>query len=96
MKVTIHKSINAEQWLGEGHPLPEGAHLCRPEIHWSAGRKYIYFTYADLRSLHWIDVEENPLPAPDKAEFMASGFVSKGKDGAGYWRQSYPFALYDM
>jgi len=92
----IITEVEAVQWLGEGHPLPEGAHLCRPEVHWSAGRKYIYFTYPDLRCDHWLGTEKKPLPAPENLGFATSGIKVEKKDGTAYWREVLPFAFWSV
>jgi len=97
MKLTI--DVDAVQWKGEGYLCPDGVHLCVPEIHFSADRKQVYFTYADLRSLHWIDFDEHPMPQPEKFEFMCSGIVTKCKvDGQEieYWRQVWPFSCWSI
>jgi hypothetical protein len=95
-KITINRAVEAEQWLGEGHPLPEKVILCRPEVHWGAGRKLVYFTYADLLPRHWIDATENEYPAPDKFEFMCHGIAVQLRDGRKYWRQVYPFSCWNV
>lgn len=85
----IIREIEAEQWLGEGHPLPNGAYLCQPEVCWSADRK--------LLPRHWIDAEERPLPEGEpKLDFMCSGVKMTLKDGREYWRQIYPFAFWSV
>ena len=95
-KITLKRTIEAEQWLGENHPLPQGAFLCRPEVCWSADRKLIYFTYADLRSRHWIDAEPRVMPAPAELDFMCGGHGMTRCDGTEYWRQSYPFNFWSV
>ena len=94
-QVTLRREARAEQWPGDIERLPEGAHVCQPEVHWSASRELIYFTYADLRSRDWIDAKPRALPAPEKLDFMCSGIRIKRKDGSEYWRQVYPFAFWD-
>ena len=95
-KVTIKREVQAEQWLGELDALPEGAHLCRPEVCWSWDRKLVYFTYAELRTYNWIDADPRELPVPEKLDFMCSGIRGVRKDGSEYWRQMYPFAMWSV
>lgn len=92
----IIREIDAEQWLGEDHLLPDGCHLCRPEVHWSADRKLVYFTFAELRVRHWIDAVERPMPRPEKFEFMCHGLQVKLRDGHEYWRQVMPFLIWSV
>ncbi len=94
MKTKITREIEAEQWLGEGRPLPDGAHLCRPEVNWSAGRAFVYFTYAELKCAHWIGTEE--LAEVPKAVELGGGISVTRKDGSAYHRQVLPFAFYSV
>jgi hypothetical protein len=99
MKLSI--KVDAVQWKGEGSPLPEGAFLCQPEIHYSADRSVVYFTYADLRARHWIDVAEQPMPPPSKEErdWTFEGIVTTVKENGverEYWRRVWPFAFWSI
>ncbi len=93
MKIVIKREIEAEQWLGEGHPLPEGSHLCRPEVCWSADRAFVYFSYADLRSTHWIGMEE--LGEVPKQELGGAIAVTRN-NGSVYYREVLPFAFWNI
>jgi hypothetical protein len=92
--VTLTRKVEASQWLGENHPLPDGAFLCQPEVHFSAGRNLVYFTYADLRPNHWISTEE--LTTIPEAGFMSGGLEIVRRDGSKYWREALPFAFYSV
>lgn len=49
--VITKNTVQAWQWDGkQTKELPKGVHVCRPEIHYSVGRKDVYFTYAELPS----------------------------------------------
>lgn len=95
MKVAINRSVEAEQWI-EGGALPEGAHLCLPEVNWSVGRGLIYFTYADLRVQNWLGAEKLPVPADPKAAGgeLEGLIVYTPKEGEPYARKSLPFAFW--
>ena len=93
-QVTLRREARAEQWLGDIERLPEGAHVCQPEVHWSASRELIYFTYADLPSKHWLEIEERQA-LPDDS-FLAGALHVKRKDGSEYYRQAFPFAFYEI
>lgn len=95
----ILTEIEAVQWRGEGHPLPDGAVLCQPEVHYSADREHVYFTYADLRCRHWIDAGERAMPPPDKFEWCVSGITTRlTEDGVEreYWRRVFPFSVWSI
>jgi len=93
---TITKECFAEQWLGEGHPLSNGMYLCQPEVHWSASRDLVYFTYADLRSTHWMDVKPKEFTPDANIDTLCEGFKVERPDGSAYYRQTYPFALWSI
>lgn len=93
-KVTFKREVTALQWLGEHHPLPDGAFLCQPNVHFSVGRKLVYFTYADLRANHWVSTEE--LTTMPKAGFMSGGIEVTRNDGTKYWREVLPFSFYSV
>lgn len=94
MSASVTIKIGAVQWLGEGDPLPEGCHFCQPEVHWSADRTAIYFTYADLWSRHWITSAE--LSEQPEAPFMGGVFVVTRDDMSKYYRQAYPFNCWSI
>lgn len=96
-KVTVRKDIEAWQWSGEEKDLPEGFHCCQPEVHYSAGRKYIYFTYADFRPRNWMGMERL-AEKPSDPEVLAFGGGAEItlKDGRKYWREILPFAYYSV
>lgn len=62
MKITIQREIEAEQWAGPDGKLPDGCHLCRPEIEMSADGAFVYFTYAELRPTVWMGTSKLPVP----------------------------------
>ena len=93
--VVIRKEVRAAQWSGAGE-MPEGVHSCRPEVHWSAGRECVYFTYAEMRSRHWIEVRERELPVPERAEGFSGVMCVSLRDGRQYWRRTYPFNMYSL
>lgn len=97
--VKIVKEIDAIQWKGEETDLPEGMHLCRPEVHWSADRKLVYFTYADLRCHNWIGVEETPIAAgeePPENGGFEGGVRVKRDDDSEYVRRVLPFTFWSV
>lgn len=95
-KVVIKREIEAEQWAGDVRIILEGSHVCRPEVHWSADRGLVYFTYADLHPHNWIDARVRETSAPEKLDFMCSGLGITRQDGSKYWRQVYPFAFWSV
>ena len=94
MKIAVE--IEAEQWTGEHGILPKGAHFCVPEVHWSADRKLVYFTYADLHVRHWISADASPMPATGNPPFMGSRVASTKQDGTEVWRDVYPFMAWSI
>ena len=94
MKISVE--IEAEQWAGEHGPLPKGAQLCVPEVHWSADRKLVYFTYADLHPRHWISSDASPMLATGAPPFMGSRVASTKEDGTEFWRDVYPFMAWNI
>jgi hypothetical protein len=92
--VIIRKEIQAWQWNGEEQGLPEGFYLCRPEVHYSADRKLVYFTYADLPSHHWISAA--PLSEQPETPFGGTVLLVTRKDGTTYYRAVYPFACWSV
>lgn len=93
-KVNVQKTIEAWQWNGEEKDLPKGFHLCRPEVHYSAGRKYIYFTYADLRPNYWLGTDE--LSERPAEAFMGGALQMTLNDGRVYWREALLFMSWDI
>jgi hypothetical protein len=92
--VTIKRTVRAQQWLGEGHPLPADSHLCRPEVHWSADRKLIYFTYAELMPRHWMTaIKEHEVP---KEQFAGSYVKITEADATEYYRTALPFSFWSV
>jgi hypothetical protein len=110
--VKLIKEIDAVQWSGEEKDLPEDFHLCQPEVHWSAGRRLVYFTFADLHPRHWIEFAENPIIDGKthryveidgekvlqlaEAQFAAGGVRVARADGTEYWRETFPFVFYSV
>jgi len=98
MKTTIKRTIEAEQWTGENGPLPAGVYLCKPEICWSHMRQLVYFTYAELRPQHWMEVKKHEGVGTDKDVdgFFEGGIQIELKTGEKYWRKTLPFAFYSV
>lgn len=99
--VKITKTIEAEQWLGPGSPLPKGCFDCQVEVHWSHGRQMVYFTYAKLNPQHWMGVKKLPIPEnPGTGLFDKSYCVftpaNAGLEGEPYARESLPFAFWKV
>lgn len=93
--IKLTQEYQAQQWNGQINGLPEGFHLCRPEVHWSADRKFVYFTYAELRPDCWIGMDE--LPEDTKAgNSLASAFRVELQDGRVYCREALPFAFWSV
>jgi hypothetical protein len=95
-KKTISREIEADQWTGDPNVLPDGCFVCQPEVRWSADRKLVYFTYAELQVRHWIDATERPMPPPEKFDFMCHGLSVRLQDGREYWRQVMPFMCWSV
>lgn len=95
-KVIIKKEIEAYQWESVDKPLPEGCVLCQPEVHWSANRKLVYFTYGDLLSRHWMGVEKLK-EKPDTNRGLSGWIGYTPKDGSPeYYREWLPFAFWSV
>ena len=93
-QITIKREIDAIQWLGPDHELPEGFHETMPEVHWSAARDLVYFTYGKLDSRDWIGVEKL-TEKPGKSAL--EGWVGYTPPGhAPYWRKVLPFAFWSV
>lgn len=93
-KVTIQKQVEAWQWNGEESDLPGGFHVCQPEVHYALGRKYVYFTYADLPCHHWITFDR--LKEKPDTPFMGVVVETTLKDGSLYYRQVLPFMCWSI
>lgn len=90
----IQKTVHAWQWNGEESGLPDGFFLCRPEVHYSADRTLVYFTYADFPSKHWISAKwltEAPPGTP-----MLEGYTKSVRDGVDMFRKTLPFAFWKV
>lgn len=94
-RATIVRQVEAVTWAGPGASLPEGWHLAGPEVHWSADRKLIYFTYGRLTPRHWLRVEELSAP-PEDRQFLGSILGFTLPDGRKYWRELLPFAFWSV
>lgn len=93
----IVREIEAVQFTGEGMLLPKDWHLCVPEVHWSAGRKFIYFTYATLRPKYWMGVERSETrPVIEPGAFDAWAEITVNGTGEKYHRQVLPFQFWDV
>jgi hypothetical protein len=92
--VKIAIEIETEQWFGEGHPLPLDTYLCQPEVCWSADRKPVYFTYADLVATCWISASPSDMQAA--APCMGSVIVCNSKERGSVYRSIYPFSFWDV
>lgn len=94
--VSIVRTIKADHWEAFDKPLPEGCHLCQPEVHWSAHRDLIYFTYGELNPRHWLSTWRY-AEEPGTNSGLSSWVRYKPKDGApDYWREWYPFAFWSV
>ena len=93
-KVVIKREIEAIQWLGPDHDMPDGMFEAVPEVNWSVGRDFVYFTYGKLDVRDWIGVEKLP-EEPGKAQLEGwVGFTPPGE--APYWRKVLPFAFWSV
>ncbi|PQV52910.1 hypothetical protein LX70_04016 [Defluviimonas denitrificans] len=93
-RMTVKREIDAVQWRGPDHEMPEGFFECLPEVHWAAGRNFVYFTYGKLDSRDWIGVEKLP-EEPGKAALEGwVGYTPKGE--APYWRKVLPFNFWSV
>jgi hypothetical protein len=81
-------------------PLPAGCHLCRPEICWSAGREYIYFTYAELMPKRWMEVRERSEEPKSENNVgvmnLEGGIKVERNDGTIYYRKTLPFNFWNV
>lgn len=93
-KMTITREIDAVQWLGPEHPLPDGCFNVVPEVHWAADRNFVYFTYGDLDARDWMGVEKL-AEKPAGGGFEGSVQFTP-KEGAEYWRKVLPFAFWSV
>jgi hypothetical protein len=93
-KMTITREIDAVQWLGPEHPLPEGCFDVMPEVEWAAGRDFVYFTYGNLAARDWMGVEK--LAEKPAGGSFEGAVQFTPKEGAPYWRQVLPFAFWSV
>lgn len=89
----LKRTVKVFQWNGEEKDLPDGFHLCKPEIHHSFAGDVLYFSYADLRPECWIDTKR-VKEKPEVSTF--SGALSMVENGETLYRAVYPFAFYDI
>lgn len=92
--IELARKSRGQQWLGEGHPLPEGCFYCKPEIWWSADKKLLYFTYADLLPKHWIGYER--LLEEPKTGTFDGGIKVNDREAGTYYRQTFPFSCWSV
>lgn len=93
-EVQIQKTVNAWQWNGEESSLPDGFFLCRPEVHYSASRDLVYFSYADFPSTHWISARWlNEVPS---AEPVLEGYIKSVRGGVELFRKTLPFSFWKV
>jgi hypothetical protein len=92
--VEMKKTVTAFQWNGEEQGLPDGFYLCHPEVHYSVGRDFVYFTYANLSSRYWISAEK--FAEKPESNTLTGALEITLKDGRKYWRIAYPFAFYSI
>lgn len=96
-KITIRREVVGEQWI-QGGALPNGCFGSYPEVHWSADRKLVYFTYAEFSPKHWMTVEK--LPVPDDLEAsvgpLEGGVMFEPKGEPAYIRKLYPFSFWSV
>lgn len=94
----LHREVNAVQFVA-GQPLPEGFFKCYPEVTWSAGRKWVYFSYANVGPGghgHWMGVEKL-VEKPDDGDSLFGGWVGftpvSGEHRTEYYREWLNFAF---
>lgn len=94
--VILKKAVKVWQWEGNANikHLPENIFPCQPEVHYSADRKYVYFTYANLQCRHWIGTQE--LNTPPEANAISSAMKTTRADGSVYYREVLPFSLWSI
>lgn len=92
--IVIHKNIKAWQWDVKEKDLPEGFHLCQPEVHYSAARDCVYFTFADLMPSQWISTAELTEKPPSNT--FNGVFKMELKDGRVYYREMFSFRFYEI
>ena len=90
----VKKTVKVYSW--DGKEVPEGFYLCRPEVCYSSGRQYVYFTYADLRSNCWISATKLQEKPKDSDGFGRDAIEVTLKDGSKYYREVFPFSLWSI
>lgn len=92
----LQREVNAVQFVF-GQPLPEGMFEVLPEVTWSAGRKYVYFSYGDVgpgMHGHWMTTEKLK-EKPGDGDGIFGGYVSFTMNDTGevYYREWLNFAF---
>lgn len=93
-EITLARKVKAVRWEPADAPVPAGCHKTMPEIQWSAGRKYVYFTYGTLRPKHWLGTEK--LAAQPESNAFEGWVGYTPKEGVPYWRECLPFAMWSI
>lgn len=92
---TVILQQKALQWDGRLDKLPEGFHVVEPEVHWSAKRDLVYFTYGDLRTNYWMGVEAFDKKPETDALTQCVG-IRSSDTGEEHYRRVLPFAYWDV
>lgn len=79
------------------HPNGSGDwHMAQIEMHLSASRALVYFTYANLQPRFWMGCDRI-MVKPEKNGIFLGGYIGFTNPGeAEYWREALPFAFYEV